>query len=79
MDTETIIKLPAVERDHGQDLRDLAKRWAALHSNPKTRSKMDQLLVGLSEADQRKVYLDGQRISGGMPPKHFKDVNQAQA
>jgi hypothetical protein len=74
METE-IIKLSAVEIDHRQDLLERAKRWAALHSDPKTRPKMDELLAGLSEADQRKVYLDGQRISKGMQPKYFKDVN----
>ena len=71
METETIMTLSAtVERAAARDLLDRAKRWAALHSNPKTRSKMDQLLEGLSEADQRKVYLNGQRISKGMPPKY---------
>jgi hypothetical protein len=76
METETIIKLSAIEPPHEHDLLDRAKQWAALHSNPKTRSKMDERLVGLSEGDQRKVHLDGQRISGGMPPKHWKDNNE---
>jgi len=46
-----------------------AKDWAHLHRNPKTRPRMDAILDGLSEADQRRVYLCGQRIVGGLPIK----------
>jgi hypothetical protein len=46
-----------------------AERWARLHANPKYRDKMDALLEDLSEVDQRRVRLCGQRIAGGLKPK----------
>ena len=50
-------------------VRARAQRWALLHKLPKNRGKMDEILADLSEADQRRVYLCGQRISAGMTPK----------
>jgi hypothetical protein len=47
----------------------LAKQWAELHAKPKQRDKMDDLLVGLPEETQRKVYLLGQRLAAGLPYK----------
>jgi hypothetical protein len=52
-----------------EEVLDRAQRWARMHKIEKYRSKMDDLLAGLSEEDQRRVYLCGQRISGGLPPK----------
>jgi hypothetical protein len=46
-----------------------ARDWAQLHSKEKTRSKMDEVLEGLSSADQRRVYLCGQRIAAGLSAK----------
>jgi hypothetical protein len=51
------------------ELRHRAQRWAELHANPKTRAEMDSLLAGLTEAEQRTVYLNGQRLRAGMPYK----------
>lgn len=53
------------------DLRDRAQRWADYHANPKTRDKMDELLVGLTTDDQCRVVLDGQRLAAGMPMKYL--------
>jgi hypothetical protein len=50
-------------------IRELAQRWALLHKLEKNRDKMDGVFKGLSESDQRRVYLCGQRISGGLSPK----------
>jgi hypothetical protein len=50
-------------------LLSLARRWADLHSKPKQRDKMDEILVGLSEAEARRVILCGQRIASGLTPK----------
>ena len=63
---------PAKERNHEEELRYRAQRWAELHANPKDRAKMDTQLLNLSEEDQRVVYLNGQRIRAGMPYKTFK-------
>jgi hypothetical protein len=52
--------------EHKAALIDRAHKWAALHRNPKTRDKMDDVLADLSKADQRRVYLCGQRIAGGL-------------
>jgi hypothetical protein len=52
----------------------LAKQWAELHANRKTRDKMDDLLDGLSEQMQRKVVLCGQRIASGLPIKIAADT-----
>jgi hypothetical protein len=46
-----------------------AGRWAKLHSNPKLRGRMDNVIEDLSEEDQRRVYLLGQRLAGGLPIK----------
>jgi hypothetical protein len=46
-----------------------AQDWAHLHPKPTTRNKMDEVLSGLSTADQRRVYLCGQRIAGGLKPR----------
>jgi hypothetical protein len=51
------------------EVLDRAKVWAHLHAKPQTRDKMDQVLDGLSSADQRRVYLCGQRIAGGLKPR----------
>jgi hypothetical protein len=51
-----------------------AREWSRLHLDPLTRGKMDAVLAGLSPADVRRVTLCGQRISGGLEPKIFKDV-----
>lgn len=48
---------------------DRATRWARLHASIKTREKMDAVLDGLSKADQRRVYLCGQRIACGLSVK----------
>jgi hypothetical protein len=37
---------------------------------------MDTVLDGLSEADQRRVYLCGQRIAAGMSPKVIPPLNE---
>jgi hypothetical protein len=46
-----------------------AQRWAFLHKHPENRGKMDAVINGLNAEDQRRVYLCGQRISGGLSPK----------
>lgn len=46
-----------------------ARDWANYHKNPKTRDKMDEALEGICVADQRRVYLCGQRIAAGMTAK----------
>ena len=46
-----------------------AQQWARLHKNEKYRDKMDDVLTGISKADQRRVYLCGQRMVGGLPLK----------
>jgi hypothetical protein len=46
-----------------------AQRWARFHGNIKYRDKMDEVLEGLSKADQRRVYLCGQRMVAGLPLK----------
>ena len=48
---------------------DRARDWAHLHAKPTTRNQMDAILEGLSSADQRRVYLCGQRIAGGLKPR----------
>jgi len=58
-----------------EEVLDRAQRWARMHKVEKYRPKMDDLLKGLSEADQRRVYLCGQRISGGLPPKVLPAAN----
>jgi hypothetical protein len=65
---------PPAERNHDEELRYRAQRWADLHANPKTRPKMDTQLIGLSEADQRVVILNGQRLRGGLPYKAIQPV-----
>jgi hypothetical protein len=52
-----------------EEVIDRAAKWARLHRNEKRRDRMDECLDGLSKADQRRVYLCGQRIAGGLPPK----------
>jgi hypothetical protein len=52
-----------------EEVVDLAKKWARFHRNPKTRARMDECLEGISKADQRRVYLCGQRVACGMDPK----------
>jgi hypothetical protein len=59
------VKEPLTE----EQVYDRAKDWAHLHKNPKTRDQMDKLLEGLSPPDQRRVYLCGQRVAGGLPYK----------
>lgn len=51
------------------EVKDRASKWARLHRKPETRSKMDTCLEGISQADQRRVYLCGQRIAAGMDAK----------
>ena len=46
-----------------------AREWARLHANPRTRAKMDDVLVGLNNADKRLVVLCGQRIANGLSAK----------
>lgn len=60
---------PAAKELTAEEVIDRAKKWARLHRNEKTRSRMDECLDGISEADQRRVYLCGQRIVAGMPIK----------
>jgi len=52
-----------------QQLIERARKWAQLWRNPKTRSRMDEALKGLSKPDERKVVLCGQRISAGLAPR----------
>lgn len=54
-----------------EKLQARAEEWARLHSNPRLRPEMDRLLEGLCPADQRTVYLNGQRLRAGMPYKIF--------
>lgn len=54
---------------------DRAKKWARLHRNEKTRARMDECLVGISIADQRRVYLCGQRIAVGLSIKVIPAAN----
>jgi hypothetical protein len=53
------------------ELRDRSRRWAELHADPKTRSKMDGLLQGLTPREERTVVLNGQRMACGMSPKDY--------
>jgi hypothetical protein len=57
------------------EVRERAQRWARLHKIEKYRPQMDEVLNGLSADDQRRVYLCGQRIAGGLP---FKVIPPAQ-
>lgn len=52
-----------------EEVLDRAERWARFHRKPETRSRMDECLKGLSQADQRRVYLCGQRVATGLAPK----------
>ena len=52
-----------------EEVIDRAERWARFHRKPETRSRMDDCLKGLTKADQRRVYLCGQRVVGGLAPK----------
>ena len=54
----------------------LARKWAELHANKKTREKMDELLAPMPENVRRKVYLCGQRISQGLAPKVASDYEK---
>lgn len=58
-----------------EEVIDRAKKWARLHRNQNTRSRMDECLAGISVADQRRVYLCGQRIVGGLPIKVVPPAN----
>ena len=51
------------------EVAERAQRWARFHKNEKYRDKMDEVLAGLNKIDQRRVYLCGQRMSGGLPLK----------
>jgi len=62
---EALPKKPKVD-----PLLQKAQRWADLHANPKTRSKMDELLTGLTTEDAHRVVLNGQRIAAGLQPKY---------
>jgi hypothetical protein len=46
-----------------------AQRWVQCWRIVKYRDKMDGVLDGLSQADQRRVILCGQRMVGGLPLK----------
>ena len=59
-----------------EEVIDRAKKWARLHRNQNTRSRMDECLAGISNADQRRVYLCGQRIATGLPIKVVPAANQ---
>jgi len=52
-----------------EQLIERARQWVAFHAKEETRDKMDEVLEGLTEADQRRVTLCGQRLSGGLPPR----------
>jgi hypothetical protein len=52
-----------------EEVVDRAKKWARFYRNEKTRARMDAVLEDLSKSDQRRVYLCGQRIVGGLPIK----------
>lgn len=52
-----------------EEVLDRAERWARFHRKPETRSRMDECLKGLTLDDQRRVYLCGQRVAGGLAPK----------
>jgi hypothetical protein len=51
------------------EIRTMAARWESLHRQPKTRSHMDTILLGLAPADRVRVVLCGQRIACGLTPK----------
>lgn len=53
-----------------------AQRWAILHKQEKNRAKMDAVIEGLSPDDQRRVYLCGQRMAGGLPLKVIPAENK---
>lgn len=53
-----------------------AQRWAILHKQEKNRAKMDAVIEGLSDHDQRRVYLCGQRMSAGLPLKVIPAENK---
>jgi len=74
IDFQPIKKKSPVGSESSGDSRliEKAQEWARLHRNPETRSQMDRVLSGLSEADKRKVYLCGQRIAGGLSVKLVK-------
>jgi len=54
------------EAQHNELLIERAHEWAHFHRNPRSRDRMDEALKGLCKADQRKVYLCGQRIAAGL-------------
>jgi hypothetical protein len=62
--------LPKEKKPKVDPLLAKAQRWADLHANPKTRSKMDELLTGLTTEDAHRVVLNGQRIAAGLQPKY---------
>jgi len=59
----------------GDEVLERAQRWAFLHKRPENRPKMDAVLNGLNAEDQRRVYLCGQRICGGLPIKIIPAAN----
>ncbi len=73
MKAKKVIPMPSA-KSAAKDLTDdevidRAKKWARLHRNEKTRARMDECLAGISTADQRRVYLCGQRIAVGLSIK----------
>jgi hypothetical protein len=46
-----------------------AQQWAEFSRSSSDREKMDDVLVGISEDDRRRVILCGQRLAAGLPAK----------
>src|SRR4029077_17809094 len=64
---------PAAQKAAPEEaLIDRARKWAALHADPRTRGDMDKVFTGLSEPDKRRVRLCGQRIASGLSVKLIK-------
>jgi hypothetical protein len=60
-----------------EEVMSRAGRWAKLHSDPKLRGRMDKVIEDLSESDQRRVYLLGQRLAGGLSIKIVPATTEA--
>lgn len=75
MKAKTVTPKPSAKTLTDDEVIDRAKKWARLHRSEKTRARMDECLEGISTADQRRVYLCGQRIAVGLSIKVIPAAN----
>ena len=63
-----------------EEVVERAEEWARLHGQREFQ-QMDECLAGLSKDDERRVYLCGQRMAGGLklrviPPVERKEIDE---